>query len=79
MDPRKKSFRKMPFYSRPVDKIKEKFRYFQNMKENLKDMIPAQYKSFKLSPKQKFTFILVVGAIFTVKTLRSIYKLSHFL
>ena len=78
MDPKKKSFRKMPFYAEPIDKIKASFVQFQNLKDNLKEIVPNQFRAFRLSPKHKFMILLVLGGVLTVKTLRSqiIFKLQ---
>lgn len=79
MDPKKKSFRKVPFYAKPIDKIKARFVQFQNFKENIKEMIPSQFRAFQLSPKHKFMILLFCGGVLTVKTLRSTLYYNSFI
>ena len=42
-------------------------------KEGFKDKIPMQFKAFKISPKQKFIFLLGCSFLISIKALQGIF------
>jgi len=42
------------------------------LKENFKDRLPTQFKTFSISPKQKFTFLLFASVVLSIKALKCI-------
>lgn len=71
MDPKKKSFRKIPIYSNFFIQMGQKYRNARNAKENLVDKIPIQFRNLKLAPRQKFMILLCISGVLIFKGLKS--------